>query len=82
MVLSWVEGWVPADAECWRLDPGELNSVTLRASDFVAEATQTSEARLKRRQSLGQYPSYSRRFLSQPFASVIRGVGSGAKHAM
>ncbi len=27
MVLSWVEGWVPADAECWRLDPSELASV-------------------------------------------------------
>ena len=27
MVLSWVEGWVPADAECWRLGAGELASV-------------------------------------------------------
>ena len=27
MVLSCVEGWVPADAECWRLDAGELASV-------------------------------------------------------
>ncbi len=27
MVLSWVEGWVPADAECWRLGTGELASV-------------------------------------------------------
>ena len=26
-VLSWVEGWVPADAECWRLGAGELASV-------------------------------------------------------
>lgn len=82
MVLSRVERWVPADAECRRLGACGLASVTLRASEFVAEATQTSDARLNRRQSLGQYPSYSRRFLSQPFASVIRGVGSGAKHAM
>lgn len=27
MVLSWVEGWAPADAECWRLGTGELASV-------------------------------------------------------
>ncbi|WP_420446119.1 phosphotransferase [Candidatus Poriferisodalis sp.] len=27
IVLSWVEGWVPADAECWRLGLGELASV-------------------------------------------------------
>ena len=27
MVLSWVEGWVPVDAECWRLGVGELASV-------------------------------------------------------
>ena len=27
MVLSWIEGWVPADAECWQLGPGELASV-------------------------------------------------------
>ena len=27
MVLSWVGGWVPSDAECWRLGLGELASV-------------------------------------------------------
>lgn len=27
VVLSWVEGWVPADADCWRLGTGELASV-------------------------------------------------------
>lgn len=27
MVLSWVEGRVPADTECWRMDHGELASV-------------------------------------------------------
>ncbi|WP_423916856.1 phosphotransferase [Candidatus Poriferisodalis sp.] len=27
IVLSWIEGWVPADTECWRLGRGELASV-------------------------------------------------------
>ena len=27
IVLSWVEGWVPAEAECWRLGRSELASV-------------------------------------------------------
>ena len=27
MVLSWIEGWVPADVECWRLGRSELASV-------------------------------------------------------
>ena len=27
IVLSWIEGWVPADAECWRLGRSELASV-------------------------------------------------------
>jgi len=27
MVLSWIEGWVPADSECWRLGRSELASV-------------------------------------------------------
>ena len=27
MVLSWIEGWVPTDAECWRLGRSELSSV-------------------------------------------------------
>ena len=27
IVLSWIEGWVPTDAECWRLGPAELASV-------------------------------------------------------
>ncbi len=27
MVLGWVEGWVPADTECWRLGRSELASV-------------------------------------------------------
>ncbi len=27
IVLSWIEGWVPSDAECWRLGPAELASV-------------------------------------------------------
>ena len=27
IVLSWIEGWVPTDTECWRLGPAELASV-------------------------------------------------------
>ena len=27
IVLSWIEGWVPADIECWRLDRSELAPV-------------------------------------------------------
>ena len=27
IVLSWIDGWVPADTECWRLDHKELASV-------------------------------------------------------
>ncbi|MXV88213.1 MAG: phosphotransferase [Acidimicrobiales bacterium] len=42
IVLSWIDGWVPADTECWRLDHKELASVgeLLRSyHDCVAEFT-------------------------------------------
>lgn len=27
LVLTWIDGWVPADSEAWKLDPGALESV-------------------------------------------------------